>query len=71
MSESDRVVWMKPTRHSPACKYTFRWRANKALSNCGMWVSRYSAAYVMGKPGTDACRLYSAGRSVKHTEVRP
>lgn len=57
-------VWMLPTHVSPAHKYKFRNRKDRALSACRMWVSEYYKPHLVEPEYPDKCELCMTGRRV-------
>jgi hypothetical protein len=68
--KGNRVVWMKPTRLSPACKYSFAPKAQKTLSACGMWLSAYAKESALSeetikRDSIEKCPLCRTGRKAQ------
>jgi hypothetical protein len=66
-----RVVWMRPTRASPMCRYTITPKAQRVVSECGVWLT----AVVRGAMREDVverdrCPLCATGRRAAGVEER-
>ncbi len=64
------TVWMRPTRVSPACSYSYDPEKGKLTtgrriySDCGVWLTFYTKDIVLEEPGVDLCPHCKAGTRV-------
>lgn len=63
-------VWLRPTRASPACKYSYDPEkvsltvGKRFFSDCGVWMTNFEKDIVVDKPGKDICPLCKLGYNV-------
>lgn len=71
------TVWLRPTRASPACKYSYdpaKGSLNvgrKLLSDCRVWMTYFEKHIVVAEPGTDTCPFCSKDVNVAPVRELP
>ncbi len=62
-------IWLRPTRASPACRYSYPDESKLTngrllFSDCGVWKTNFEKDIIVAAPGSDMCPHCAVGSRV-------